>query len=149
MKLYYIICITFLFVFILGCTSTVEQSNPIEGTWELISGKYLAPDTTYLFPVTDYHRHILMINRTYYVWIRQDTSRQEANGYGGGKYTVEGDNYTEHIEFFFTPNCIGKSVTFTMKVKGDTLVQTGTWPAKRFGIGLYDLELYEVYKRID
>ncbi len=138
------------FVFLLGCTtSTVEEKNPIEGTWEMISGKLSDPDTTYLFPVTDYDRHIMMNSRTHTLWIRQDTSRQVAVGFGGGKYTLEGDKYTELIETFFNPKCIGKWFTSTMEVKGDTLIQSGIWPAKQYGIGEHDMELYEVFKRID
>jgi hypothetical protein len=138
------------FVFLFGCkTTTVEEKNPIEGTWEMVSAKWSTPDTTYLFPVTDYDRQILMISRTHHVWIRQDTSREGVYAFGGGKYTLGGDNYTELLEIFFNPKCIGKSVTFTMKVKGDTLIQSGIWPAKKFGIGEYDMDLYEVYKRLD
>jgi hypothetical protein len=138
------------FVFLFGCTTTtVEEKNPIEGTWEMISAKWSTPDTTMLFPATDYDRHIMINSRTYTLWISQDTSRQDTYGFGGGKYTLEGDNYTQYSEIFVNQKAIGKSVTFTMKVKGDTLIQYGIWPAKKFGIGDYDMDLYEVFKRID
>ena len=138
------------FIFLLSSTvNAQEKKNPIEGTWEMISGKLSSPDTTYLFPVTEYDRQIMMNSRTHTLWIRQDTSRQDAVWFGGGKYTLEGDKYTELIETFFNPKCIGKWYTATMKVKGDTLIQSGIWPAKKYGIGEYDMDLYEVFIRID
>jgi len=96
-----ILSVILIFVFLLGCTTNVqEKKNPIEGTWEMISAKQSNTDTTYLFPETDYQRNIKIFSRTYFVWINQDTSRQDVYGCGGGKYTLNGDNSTEHIEFF-------------------------------------------------
>jgi hypothetical protein len=139
-----------IFVFLLSCTvSAQEKKNPIEGTWEMVSGKWSWPDTTDLFPDTDNHRFIKMISRTHFVWIMQDTSRKDIYGFGGGKYTLDGDKYTEHIEMLKSPDMIGKSVTFKMKVKGDTLIQSGTVSNKKLGLGDSDVEFYEVYKRHD
>lgn len=150
MKLSYFICVLFLFVFLLSSTvSAQEKKNPIEGTWELVSAKWSNPDTTGLWPVTDHDQQIKMISRTHFVWINQDTSRKDVYGFGGGKYTLDGDKYTEHIEMFNSPEWIGKSVTFTMKVEGDTLIQSGKMPLKKLGLADNDQETYEVYKRID
>ncbi len=123
------------FVFLLSCTTSAqEKKNPIEGTWELVSAKWTSPDTTSLFPITDHDRQIKMISRSHFVWISQDTSRKDVNGFGGGKYTLDGDKYTEHIEIFYDPRGIGKSFTFKMKVEGDTLIQSGTMPFKKLGL---------------
>jgi hypothetical protein len=138
------------FVFLLSCTTSAqEKKNPIEGTWELVSAKWTSPDTTSFFPITDHDRQIKMISRSHFVWISQDTSRKDVYGFGGGKYTLDGDKYTEHIEMFLSPEWIGKSVTFKMKVEGDTLIQSGKMPLKKLGLADYDLETYEVYKRTD
>jgi len=146
-----LLSIFLVFVFLLNCTTSAqEKKNPIEGTWELVSGKWSNPDTTYLFSVTDSGRQIKMISRTHHVWIRQDTSQQDGDAFGGGKYTLEGEKYTEHIEFWTNQiDLIGKSITFTMKVEGDKLIQSGIFPWKEFELGEYDVDLYEVYKRID
>ncbi|MHA2329925.1 MAG: hypothetical protein ACXACR_15515 [Candidatus Hodarchaeales archaeon] len=124
MKLSCFICVLFVFVFLLGCTTgTVEKKKPIEGTWELISAKYSDPDTTYLWP-EDHDRQIKMISRTHMVWISQDTSREDVYGFGGGKYTLNGDNYTEHIEMFIESTWVGKSIPYKIKIEGDTLIQS-------------------------
>ena len=145
-----ILSLFLIFVFLFGCTtSAVEKKNPIEGTWELVSSKWSSPDTTSTYPDTDYYRMIKMINKTHFIFVNQDTSVENSYYYGGGKYTLDGDKYTEHLEFFKEPEWIGKSITFTMKVEGDTLIQSGIYPAKKFGLGDYDSDIYEVYKRID
>jgi hypothetical protein len=138
------------FVFLFSCTTNVqEKKNPIEGTWEMISAKWSTPDTTMFFPGTDHERMIKIITNKHFVFVNQDTSRKNFYGFGGGKYTFEGDNYTEHLEIFSPPSWIGKSITFTMKVKGDSLIQSGILPIKKWDLGDYDMDLYEVYKRID
>ena len=132
-------------VFLLSnTTSAQEKKNPIEGTWEMISAKASMLDTTFLYPVTDYSRQIKMISRTHFVCIYQDTSRKDEYGFAGGKYTLDGDKYTEHIEMSKPPDMIGESGTFTMKVEDDTFIQSGTVSLKSF-----DVETYEVYKRLD
>ncbi len=137
-------------VFLLSSTVSAQgEKNAIEGTWEMVSAKWSDPETTSLWPVTDHARQIKMISRTHFVWINQDTSQKDVSGFGGGKYTLDGDKYTEHIEIFYDPIWIGKSVTFKIKVEGDTLIQSGKTPLKKLGIADYDLETYEVYKRID
>ena len=139
-----------IFAFLLSCTTNVqEKKNPIEGTWELVSSKWSSPDTTSTFPDTDYYRMIKMISRTHFVFVIQDTSVENSDGFGGGKYTLDGDKYTEHVEFLSDSELIGKSVTYTVKVEGDTLIQSGIYPAKKYGIGEYDWDFSEVYKRID
>lgn len=137
-------------VFLLSCMpSAQEKKNPIEGTWEMISAKWSDPDTTIIWPDTDSGRQIKMISNKHFVFVNQDIIREGFYGFGGGKYTLDGDNYTEHLELFRYSNWIGKSITFTMKVKGDTLIQSGILPIKKWGFGPYDQELYEVYIRLD
>ena len=45
----------------------------------------------------------------------------------GGTYTLDGDNYTETIEYAndSTARDIGKTFMFTVKVEGDTMTQIG------------------------
>ena len=111
--------------------TTVEEKNPIKGTWELVSYQNQYPDTTILGP-KDYARQIKIINKTHFVWISQDTSRVDIYGFGGGKYILDGDNYTEHIEMFIVPSWIGNSIPYNIKIEGDTLILGGTVPLKKF-----------------
>ena len=139
-----------IFVFLLSCSTIAqEKKHPLEGTWEQISAKWTSPDTTTFNLATDNERNLLVFSRTHTMWIYQDTSQTDGYGFGGGKYTLEGENYTEYLEIYYDPKMIGKSVNYTWKVKGDTLKVSGIHPYKKWGLGEYDLQLDEVYKRID
>lgn len=146
MKISFIIFILFsLFYF----TGYAPQSNSsLQGEWELVSGHSIRQDSTAQYhPRSKYTRQIKIIGTKYYSWVRQDTS-MNISGFGAGPYTLKGDNYTEKLELFHNKTFIGHSLTFKMKVKGDTLIQTGLMSLKKLGLGDYDYQLREVYVRI-
>ena len=146
-------------VSLLGCT--VQRKNTLEGTWELVSAKYTIGDKT---ETHQGWREIKIITKTHVAFLSQKSERQKfaAAGTdaerldaaktfdaGGGTYTLEGENYTEHIEFFLTPNFVNVSLPFKIKWEGDQWIQTGTIPAKSMGLDDKDWELYEVWRRIE
>ena len=47
------------------------------------------------------------------------------------------------------PNAVNVSVPYKVKWEGDQWIQTGTLPAKSMGLAENDMELYEVWKRIE
>ncbi len=152
MKLSLYLCFPVFIIYLFGCTpTTTEKINPLEGTWELVSGKSTWADTSVTYPETDDWRMIKIISKKHFVFVNQDTSREESFGFGGGTYSLEGDSYTEHIEFFASPylDFIGKSFSFKSEVKGDQWIMSGTMPLKKMGLAENDMDIYEVYKRID
>jgi hypothetical protein len=139
-----------LFVLLLSCSTDVqEKRKPLEGTWELVSGKMTWADSSISYPYSDYHRMIKIISKKHFVFINQDTTGEEYSDFGGGSYSLEGDIYTEHIEFFSPVDFIGKSFSFNSEVKGDQWIMSGSFPLKKMGLGEFDMEIYEVYKRLD
>jgi hypothetical protein len=140
-----------------GCSS--QQSGRLEGAWELIEAKYTPPDPAYA--LTEW-RQIKVITKTHWAYLSQKRSSPKltgltndaellaaakAFGAGGGTYTLDGDVYTEHIEFFSAPNYVSVSVPYKIKWEGDEWIQTGTFPMKSLGLGDRDQELYERYRR--
>jgi len=142
---------------LLGCAP--EKASPLEGAWELVDAKYAPADPT--FSLTTY-RQIKILTKTHWAYLSQDRSAPKLTngsdaellaaaktfGAGGGTYILDGDTYTEHVEFFATPNLVGASLKFKIKWEGDEWIQTGTLPLKALGWGEKDLELYERYRRI-
>jgi hypothetical protein len=146
MKFSFYIFFCFLLIFLMG--SSPEKVMPLEGTWDLISGHSIRPDTTTQnFPRSDYSRQIKFIGKNFYCWVRQDTS-MKISGFGAGSYTLKGNTYTENLEMFYRTTFIGHTLTFKVEIKEDTLIQSGKMSLEDMGIGSYNYNLYEVYTRI-
>jgi hypothetical protein len=136
-----ILCLT-----LLGCRS--ERKNKIEGTWRLVSGTLKTADTTtYDFSKLHYHG-ILMIYENHFAFVgRYVREGDSLDAYGGGTYTLDGNNYKESMDYHKNKQWIGETIPLVVSVKNDTLIQKG--PRK---IGKYQnsrFELYEVYERMN
>jgi hypothetical protein len=147
----------FLFAGLSGCTA--ERKSQLEGTWELVDAKH-TPDPA--FKLAEW-RQTKVITRTHWVFLAQKKDRQMFSGAGtdaewlnaarsfeagGGTYTLAGDTYTEHIQYFSLPNFVNVSIPYKIKCEGDQLIQMGTIPLKSLGLADGDMELYEVYQRV-
>ena len=161
MKFFVSSIIIMFFVTLLGCDT--EKKNPIEGTWELVSAKYTSGDTTSEYSQKDI-RMIKIITKSHFTFLNQKVDRSKFTQMGndtetllaartfdagGGTYKLDGDTYTENIQFMLTPNFVGLSIPFKVKVENNQLIQSGLLPIKSAGLGDHDVELYEVYKRIE
>lgn len=97
------------------------------GTWRLVSGMTITGKDTAWYPTN--FKMIKIINNTHFAFLRHDLNppKDSANHFdgGGGIYTVNGDQYTEHLDYYTDRNWEGKPFTFTVKMNGDTLTQTG------------------------
>lgn len=142
----------------LGCTS--QRTTQLEGTWDLVEAKYTPPDPSFNFAEW---RQIKILTKTHWAFLsekrtapKMTSSTNDAEllaaakafGAGGGTYTLDGDTYTEHIDFLNTPNYVGTSIPWKIKWEGDEWIQTGTFPVKALGLGDHDIELYERYRRV-
>jgi hypothetical protein len=140
-----------------------EKKNKLEGVWELVSAKYTIPDTTYESTQANWTQ-IKLITKSHFAFVGEKPNRPHHKGWGtdserlaaadaflagGGTYTLEGDTYTEHVEYFLTPNYVPVSMSFKCQVEGDQWILTGKLPTKSLGIADYDMELYEVWNRIE
>jgi hypothetical protein len=143
-----------------GCApENTNSAKSLEGAWELVDAKYTPADPT--FSLSTY-RQIKILTKTHWAFLSQQRTAPKLSngsdaellaaaktfGAGGGTYQLDGDTYTEHVEFFATPNFVGASLKFKIKWEGDEWIQTGTLPIKALGLGDKDLELYERYRRI-
>ena len=144
MKLQLFILLAILISVIMSCAT--EKTNQLEGTWELVSGKYILPDTTINRPESNYERTIKIINKTHFATIKQDTSKDESFMFNAGKYILNKNTYTENLEFFSHSYLIGSSLSFEIKIEGDHITMSG--PIKKIGEDETEWEVYEVYKKI-
>lgn len=151
--------IAFLFfpMFVVSCSQqTAEikptpESNPLTGTWKLLSGTLIEKgDTT----VTDYTKNssfIKIINDTHFAFLLHDLNKgadtTKAFSAGGGTYSLADSTYTEHLEYCSDRNWEGHDFPFTITIQHDTLVQRGVEKIESAGINRINIEKYVRLKK--
>jgi hypothetical protein len=136
------------------CAFTTKISAPsaalhLNGTWKLISGTEI---TNGVKTVTDYTKDqqmIKIINDTHFAFLKHRlvTDKDSSNNFdaGGGTYTLKGNQYTEHLDYYSNKKIEGNTFTFTVSVKKDTLIQQGIEKLKTGGA---EKIIYEKYLRM-
>lgn len=134
----------------LACANgSAEQSTTtpaLVGTWQLQRGTLIEKgDTT----VTDYTKKvsfIKIINDTHFAFMQHDLNKGADSTAvfvaGGGRYELNGNQYTEHLEYCNDRQWEGHDFTFTITLKGDTLVQQGVEKIEKAGIDRLNIEQY-------
>lgn len=87
---------------------------------------------------------IKIINGTHFAFLKHSTQKDSALNFdaGGGRYTLIGNNYTEHLDFYNDRNWEDKAFNFTVTVKNDTLIQRGVEKVEKAGIDRIIIEKY-------
>ncbi|MGZ8541396.1 MAG: hypothetical protein ACXWV6_12145 [Chitinophagaceae bacterium] len=144
------IAITLIIGLLVSCetkTNNIESSMPhIEGTWELISGTTIVKDDTTFTDYTKGQKMIKVINSSHFAFLRHDLNKGKDStaifDSGGGRYTLTGDQYTEHLDYCNHREWEGHSFNFKVAVKNDTLIQSGTEKVEEAGIDRIIIEKY-------
>ena len=159
----YIYLFILLLMSIISFNTSGEQNGRIEGVWELVSAKYTSPDETVEVDQSKWTQ-IKVITKSHFVFAGQEPNRAKVSGAdtdaeliamarsyfgGGGTYTVEGDTYTETVQYFMNPNYISVSVPYKIEIDGNQFIQSGILPSKSVGLEKPDVKLYEVYRRVE
>ena len=126
-----------------------QTSLPIMGTWELISGTTIQKGDTVFIDYRKNQKMIKIINNTHFAFLRHDLNKGKDSSSifeaGGGRYTLAGNQYTEHLEYCNSREWEDKSFQFTIMIKNDTLIQSGIEKVENAGI---NREIIERYSRI-
>lgn len=107
---------------------TQAKVSPIEGAWKLAYEYEISGDnTTLLFPGTSKGSEIKMRSEDWWalvgVFIQDSTL---TDNFGGGKFTLEGINYQEVVQYHSAKEYLGQTVKLFLEIKNDTLTQI--WP---------------------
>ena len=128
-----------LFLLMLGCSGHLSDkeavkasvfsnfskpSNPLIGSWKMISYKY-GNENTFKDMDDKVMKEIKLITETHFTWASFD--EQEMIGAGGGSYSYEDGKYIEHIEYFHPigSNMIGSSQVFECKLEDGKWYHSG------------------------
>ena len=135
-----------LFLFILISCETRKSSPEITGTWQLISGTLIEKQDTTVTDYTKNKKFIKIINRTHFAFLGHDLDKgkDSASFYssGGGTYSLEGNSYTEHLEFCSDRAWEHNDFQFTISLDADTLIQRGVEKIEATGINRLNIEKY-------
>lgn len=141
--------ITLLLISLLSCNPPKKSSIPIEGTWRLVSATTIKQGVSSTTDYTKKSNMIKIINDSHFAFLKHDTNspKDSSNHFdaGGGSYTLKGDIYTEHLDYYSNRNWEGNTFNFTVSISNDTLIQKGVEKVEREGI---DHEIIERYVRV-
>lgn len=129
---------------LMGCST--ERRSSMEGAWQLVSGTNKWGDTTYDYGKMNYDGMKMWCDHHFIFVGHYVQNGKTMDNYGGGFFTLNGNNYNEIITYFPLKDMIGDTIAYNIQVNGDTLIQKG--PVK---VGKYrdtKWELYEVYHRL-
>ncbi|HPR74347.1 MAG TPA: hypothetical protein PLX41_11880 [Bacteroidales bacterium] len=105
--------------------NTEDRSNPIEGTWELKMYKYGYSASAFSKPPDNITR-IKYITDTHFIWVQINNDSGVVNSSAGGTYTIDGNKYTESIDFGLgMKNQSGTKPVYNVIIEGDVLFLSG------------------------
>jgi hypothetical protein len=119
------------FFFSCGKKTSPESAGkvPVTGTWRLISGTLIEKGDTIVTGYTKNVSFIKIINDTHFAFLQHDLSHGSDSSAvfvaGGGRYTLSGSTYTEHLEYCSDRGWEGNDFSFEVTVENDTLTQRG------------------------
>jgi hypothetical protein len=119
------------------------------GTWQLVLGITVTRGDSVFTDYTDHQQMIKIINATHFAFLKHNVNTPKDSPLhfdaGGGAYTLSGNNYKEHLDYYNDRNWEGKTFSFTVSIQGDTLIQKGMEKVEGAGI---DREIIEKYVRV-
>jgi len=131
---------------LLICVLFLSCHSRLNGTWQLISATTITKGVSSITDYTKGQQMIKIINDSHFAFMQHDLNapKDSSNNFdaGGGSYTLTGDQYTEHLDYYKDRNWEGKPFTFTVTVQNDTLIQKGIEKVDKEGIDRIIIEKY-------
>jgi hypothetical protein len=120
----------------------------LNGTWRLLTHTTITKGVSEVTDYTKGAKFLKIINDSHFAFLNHDLNpvKDSSNHFdaGGGSYSLNGDRYTEHLDFYKDHNWEGKPFTFTVSIANDTLTQRGREKVEKENI---DQEIIEKYVR--
>lgn len=140
----------------------MKTNIDITGTWEIESA-YIEIDGEKISTVDPSRKMIKIFSDRTFTFFSRDINRENFKGHtptneeivraynsldaGFGEYKLEGNKYTETIEYCTHPNYEGKTITFDISINNNKLFQQGRYPLVDLGLGDKDAYIIETYIR--
>lgn len=126
--------------------TATAPANPMIGTWQLLTHTEITKGDSVVTDYTGNQKMIKIINGSHFAFLNHaiHTPKDSSNNFdaGGGAYTLSGNKYTEHLDYYKDKNWEGKSFDFTVSFKGDTLIQRGLEKVDKENVNHVIIEKY-------
>ena len=124
-----------------------EATNSLQGTWKLLTGTIIEKGDTTITDYTKGRSFIKIINASHFAFIMHDLSKGKDSlsaefSAGAGTYSLNGNSYTEHLEYCNAREWEDHDFPFTVTINGDTLIQSGVEKIEAEGINRINTEKY-------
>jgi hypothetical protein len=118
----------------------------MEGTWKLLTGTVIENGDTTITDYTHDVSFIKIINATHFSFLQHDLKKGKDSAAvfvaGGGRYSFNNNNYTEHLEYCSAREWEGNDFSFSVSFNGDTLIQQGIEKVEKAGVNRINTEKY-------
>ena len=122
---------------------------PILGTWKLVSAINVTKgDTVTTYPEKGQEDEMIkIVNGSHFAFFKHDLKKggKAVFDSGAGTYKLDGDNYTENLDYCNYREWEKHSFNFKVTFKGDTLIQKGI---ERIEALKVDREITETYVKV-
>lgn len=128
-----------------------SEPNQIQGTWKLVSNIVITKgDTAIVYPAIGKEEIMLkMYNDSHFSFFTHDTKQGKTKDSiftaGAGTYKLNGEDYSEHLEFCNFREWENHDFNFKLKIHQDTLVQRGIERIDSLNV---NREIIETYVRL-
>jgi hypothetical protein len=114
-----------LILLVLSSFNSQKESSKLLGTWQLVSYQY-GDDANQTVPES--LQYIKIISTTHFTWVHFAAKDKLVFDIAGGRYTFDGENYIETIEFGGSAmlSYVGKDQTFKIKLEGGKMYLSGS-----------------------
>ncbi|HVW14242.1 MAG TPA: hypothetical protein VHB54_10480 [Mucilaginibacter sp.] len=126
-----------------------STESPLNGSWRLVNSKSIVKkDTTDTSPKKGMET-IKLYNDDHFAFFTHNTVKMDTPMYdsGAGTYSLNGENYTEHLKYCSEREWENHDFNFTLSVKGDTMQQRGVEKVDSGNVHI-DHIIIETYARI-
>jgi len=116
----------------------------IQGTWQLLSATTIENGNSQTTAYSGKVKMIKLFNNTHFAFLKHSLDQKDSAGFdaGGGTFVLNGDDYTEHLEYYKDKNWEDKHFNFKLTIHNDTLIQKGVEKVEKAGVDRVIIEKY-------
>jgi len=136
-----------------ACNTSGELNNPetptrsaLEGKWKLVSVMQ-EPQSTHQ-PNIDSTAYYKILTTNTFAWFIYSKNSGELTATAGGSYELEGEKYTEYLEYIYPhdPAIMSSSIPFRCQLNQDRWIHSGYMETREYDSLIHEYVVLSKYK---